>query len=100
MIATVVALLLPVMAAWWVLRALRLRPATDSRLTTAAIASCLGIGLSSVTTFLAVSLGMFPSQVFVAADAILWLAVAGLAWRVGRHQVTRSPSPSRARRQR
>ena len=60
MIATVVAVLLPVGAAWQVLQALRLRPATDSRLTAAAVACCLGIGLSSVTTFAAVSLGLFP----------------------------------------
>ena len=51
MIAAVVGLFLPIGAAWWGLRALRLRPATDSRLTTAAVACCLGIGLSSLTTF-------------------------------------------------
>ena len=86
MIAAVVALLLPVVAAWNVLQALRLRPATDSRLTAAAVACCLGIGLSSVTTFAAVSLGVFPGRVFVVTDAVLWLAVGGLAWRLGRPQ--------------
>ena len=84
MIAAVVGLLLPIVAAWCVLRAWRLRPATDSRLTAAAIASCLGIGFSSVTTFAAVSLGMFPGGLFVAADAMLWVAVAALAWGLGR----------------
>ena len=76
MIAAVVGLLLPVTAAWWALRALRLRPATDSRLTTAAVACCLGIGFSSLTTFVAVLLGVFPGPAFVAADAAGWLILA------------------------
>ena len=73
------------------------RPA-DSRLITAAVASCLGIGLSSVTTFLAVSLGMFPGRVFVAADAVLWLAVGRPGLALGRHQVSGAvPEPARTR---
>ena len=80
MIAVAVGLLLPIGAAWWGLRALHLRPATDSRLTTAAVACCLGIGLSSLTTFFAVLLGLFPGAVFVAADALLWLALGAVAW--------------------
>jgi hypothetical protein len=84
MIGVVVGLLLPIVAAWCVLRAWRLRPATDSRLTAAAIACCLGIGFSSVTTFAAVSLGMFPGGLFVAADAVLWVGIGALAWRLGR----------------
>jgi hypothetical protein len=95
MIAAVVALLLPVAAAWNVLRAWRLRPAADSRLTAGAVACCLGIGFSSVTTFAAVSLGMFPGAAFVAADALLWIAVSALAWRLGRRQVSGAvPGPA------
>ena len=97
MIAAVVALLLPILAAWRVLQALRPRPATDSRLTAASVACCLGIGLSSVTTFAAVSLGMFPGRSFVAADAILWLAVAGLGWRAGRRRIDEAVPASEAR---
>ena len=97
MIAAVVGLLLPIVAAWCVLRAWRLRPAVDSRVTAAAIAACLGIGFSSVTTFAAVSLGMFPGGAFVAADAVLWVSVGALAWRLGRSQrVARAPEPDSA----
>jgi hypothetical protein len=84
MIAAAVGLFLPIGAAWWGLRALRLRPATDSRLTTGAVACCLGVGLSSLTTFLAVLLGLFPGAVFVAGDALLWLTAGAVAWRANR----------------
>ena len=80
MIAVVVGLFLPIGAAWWGLRALHLRPATDSPLTTAAVACCLGIGLSSLTTFLAVSLHLFPGRAFVIGDAVLWLALGTAGW--------------------
>jgi hypothetical protein len=85
MIAAVVGLFLPVMAAWWALQAFDLRPATDSRLTRAGVACCLGIGLSSLTTFAAVTLGFFPGPSFVAVDAAGWVVLGALArWRAGR----------------
>jgi hypothetical protein len=98
MIAATVGLVLPLAAAWWVLRALRLRPAVDSRLTLAGVACCLGIGFSSLTTFAAVQLGVFPSTAFVIADAAFWLALALAARRRARRRPMPPPSGPEPRR--
>ncbi|HEY6506721.1 MAG TPA: hypothetical protein VIY56_01830, partial [Vicinamibacterales bacterium] len=81
MILALAGLLLPAVAAWWVLRALRLSVPGDSRVLTMAVACALGIGAASLVTFGALSWGAFPGRPFVAADAGLWLGLsAGARW--------------------
>ena len=91
MIAALAGLFLPVAVAWWALRAFGLRPATDSRLTTAGVACCLGIGLSSLTTFAAVTLGFFPGPAFVATDAAGWVILGVLVRRRARRTPLHDP---------
>jgi hypothetical protein len=91
MIAALAGLVLPVAVAWWVLRAFALRPATDSRLTRAGVACCLGIGFSSLTTFAAVTLGFFPGPAFVATDAAGWVILGVLARRRARRTPLQDP---------
>lgn len=80
MILALAGLFLPAVAAWWVLRALRLRVPGDSRLLTAAVSYALGIGAASLVAFAATSLGAFPGSAFVVADAGLWVLLSVGAW--------------------
>ena len=80
MILALAGLLLPAVAAWWVLRALQLRVPGDSRVLTVAVACALGIGASSLVTFAAIVLRAFPGPLFVGADAGLWLILCLAAW--------------------
>ena len=80
MMFAVIGLLLPVAAVWLALMATRLRTTGDSHAVTAALAVCLGIAASSITTFCFVHLGGTIANPFVAADALLWLAVAAASW--------------------
>lgn len=80
MIVAFAALLLPALAVWWVLRALRLSVPGDSRVLTAGVAGALGIGAASLVTFAAISAGVFPGPIFVGTDAGLWLVLGLGAW--------------------
>lgn len=80
MIFALAAVLLPAVAAWRVLGALRLKVPGDSRVLTAAVSGALGVGTASLVTFAAISAGAFPGPLFVAADAGLWLGLSLGAW--------------------
>lgn len=81
MIVALAGLALPVVAAWLTLRATLPSPVLGSRLLAASVAFCLGVGAASLMTFwlALVAGGLRPW--FVPADAVLWIAVAALAWR-------------------
>lgn len=79
--APAIALLLPIAAAWLALRATRLAEGRDPLLQLA-LATCFGIGASSVVTFWWVVAGNELGNGFVTVDALLWMAVAAAAaWR-------------------
>ena len=82
---------------WLAIVALRLREDVRSHTVIAALAVCLGLGVSSLTTTWLLALGMTIGRVFVAVDALLWTSVGAFAWwyyrrgaaeRVGRSVVT------------
>ena len=100
MIFALTALLLPAVAAWWVLRALRLSVPGGSGVLTAAVAGALGIGAASLVTFAAVSAGVFPGRVFVGADASLWLGIWLGAWLSARAHASKAAAGSRIERAR
>ena len=100
MIFALTALLLPAVAAWWVLRALRLSVPGGSRVLTAAVAGALGIGAASLVTFAAVSAGVFPGRVFVGADASLWLGLWLGGWLLARAHAGEAAAGSRIERAR
>lgn len=97
MILALAGLLLPAVAAWWVLRALRLRVPGDSPVLTIAVACALGIGASSLVTFAAVFLRAFPGPLFVAADAGLWLLLSLAAWWWTRGRIAEPQAAPRVR---
>jgi hypothetical protein len=92
MILAVLGLALPIVAVWAAFRAANLRQAAHSRLLTLALASCVGIGASSAVTFATLMLGGRLDGGFVARDALMWLAVAGLAWWLGRNRPADEPA--------
>jgi len=100
MIFALAALLLPAVAAWWVLRALRLSVPGDSRVLTAAVAGALGIGAASLVTFAAVTAGAFPGRGFVGADAGLWLGLWLVAWLLTRVRAKAAGAAPRIGRER
>jgi hypothetical protein len=89
MIWALVGLLLPAGAVSLCLRALTFRTAADSHALTAAIAFCVGLGLSSLVTFLWAVLSGGIGPWFAVADAVLWTAIGIAGWvslaRTGRH---------------
>jgi hypothetical protein len=80
MIGAVAGLLLPVAAVWVGIVALRLHVGVRSRAVVAAVAVCVGLGLSSLTTTWLLALGMVIGRSFVVVDAMLWTAVGVMAW--------------------
>ena len=86
MMGAVVGLLLPAVAVWLWILALQLHRAVGSRAVIVAVAVCAGLGLSSVSTMWLVALGVVIGPRFVAADALLWIAIGAVAWwRLRRH---------------
>ena len=102
MMGAVVGLLLPAVAVWLSILALQLHRAIGSRAVIVAVAGCAGLGLSSVSTMWLVALGVVIGPRFVAADALLWIAIGAVAWwRLRRHGLAcewRSGAPASARR--
>jgi hypothetical protein len=98
MIGVCVGLLLPTVAVWLLLHGLRLQVACRSRIVLAALAAGGGLGLSALTTFWLITVGIYPGARFVAIDASVWvgLGLFGL-WRIRRSGGV-SPSVSRAGR--
>jgi hypothetical protein len=80
MIGAVAGFLLPVVAVWLAIVALRLHSGIRSRAVVAAVAVCIGLGVSSLTTTWFLALGMVIGPVFVAVDALLWTSIGVLAW--------------------
>ena len=80
MIGAVIGLLLPAVATWLWILALRLHRAIGSRAITVAVAVGTGIGLSSVSTMWLMALGVVIGPRFMAADALLWTAIGAAAW--------------------
>ena len=81
MIAALGGLVLPVAAAWLAVRAWCAAPVRGSALLTAALAVCLGVGASSLTTFWLALAGGGLGGWFVPVDALLWIGAGALAWR-------------------
>lgn len=90
-------LALPAMAVWLLVRAFHLRIAGDSLIVSAALAVGGGLGLSALTTFWFVAMGLFPGPGLVAVDASFYTALGlfGL-WRMWR-ATGRSPVSPRDR---
>ena len=80
MIGAAVGFLLPVVAVWLAIVALRLRTDIRSHTVIAAVAVCCGLGVSSLTTTWLLSLGMVIGRAFVAVDALLWTSIGAFAW--------------------
>ena len=80
MIEGAVGFLLPVVATWLVMVALRLHSDIRSHAVIAAVAACVGIGVSSLTTTWLLSMGMAIGRAFVAVDALLWTSIGAFAW--------------------
>ena len=80
MMGAVAGLLLPVAAVWLAIVAMRLHVGIRSRAVLTAVAVCLGLGLSSVTTTWLLALGMVIGRSFVVVDALLWAFVGAIAW--------------------
>lgn len=80
MIGVALAHLLPATALWLLGRACGLHRAIASRSVRVALSVCGGIGVSAVTTFCFILLGLHPGLPFVVIDAVLWMAIGGLSW--------------------
>ena len=80
MMGAVVGLLLPVVAVWLAIIALRLHSSIRSRAVFAAVAVCVGLGLSSLTTTWFLALGMVIGRAFVVVDTLLWTFLGVFAW--------------------
>jgi hypothetical protein len=91
MIGVLVALALPALAVWWVLRLARVGMVERAPVLGGAVAFLLGVGGSSLTTFAALSAGRVSTGVFVGLDAVLWGGLATLAWLAGRSRRSMSP---------
>ena len=88
------ALLIPVCAVAAVLPALPTCTGRRSPAFTGLLAIVLGVGLSSVTTFALIGLGMSPRDGrFIAADAAIWVALGALGSWI-RRRGTRVAAPS------
>ena len=85
MTGALIGLLLPAVAVWLSFLALRLHKTIGSRASTAALAVCAGVGLSSLSAMWLVALGVVIGPAFVAADALLWFALGATAWWRVRH---------------
>ncbi len=60
-----------------------------------ALASCLGIGFSSVISITLIVLGIAPtSRAFVLADLAVWMIVAALCWRIRKASTPNSQLPT------
>ena len=79
MIGAAVGFLLPVVAVWLVIVALRLHSDIRSHAVIAAVAVCAGLGVSSLTTTWLLSLGMVIGRAFVGMDALLWTSIGAFA---------------------
>ena len=80
MIWALIGLLFPAGASWLWLRALRLLP-PQARILTAAVAFAVGLGLSSLVTFWWAVLAEGINRRFALVDALIWIALAVVAWR-------------------
>jgi len=80
MIGAAAGFLLPVAAVWLAIVALPLHSGSRSRAVIAAVAICIGLGVSSLTTTWLLALGMSIGRVFVAIDALLWTSIGAFAW--------------------
>ena len=80
MIGAVVGFLLPVVAVWFAIVALRLHVGIRSRAVVTAVAVCVGLGLSSLTTTWLLALGMVIGRSFVVVDSILWTCIGAVSW--------------------
>jgi hypothetical protein len=80
MIWSLAGLLLPAIAVWPWLRALTGRTPGASGAVDAAIAFCVGLGLSSLITFWSAVLLGGVGPWFAAADALLWAIVGAAGW--------------------
>jgi len=96
------ALLIPACAVGALIPSLSVCLGPPSRVSAAALALCLGIGFSSLTTTGLIVLGIAPGTGrFVLADAVIW-AIVGLAgWWIRRRglleapEITRRPAAAR-----
>ena len=77
MTGAVAGFLLPVIATWLAIIALRLDVSMRSRAVIAAVAVCAGLGLSSLTTTWLLVLGMVIGRAFVVVDTLLWIVIGG-----------------------
>lgn len=90
------ALLLPACAIGALVPALHRCLGRPSRVSAVALALCLGIGLSSITTTALIALGVAPnSGGFVLADAMIWVAVGATGWWARRRGFLAVPEPCR-----
>ena len=80
MMGAIAGLLLPVVAVWLAIIALRLHVGFRSRAVIAAVAVCVGLGLSSLTTTWLLALGMVIGRAFVVVDTLLWTFLGAIAW--------------------
>lgn len=87
MIAVLVGLVLPSASTWLLIRAAGLLARTESGALHVALAMAGGIGLSSMTTFACVCLGVRLGPGFVATDAAVWVALGVLSWWLGRSRM-------------
>jgi hypothetical protein len=65
---------------WLAIIALRLHVSIRSRAVIAAVAVCLGLGLSSLTTTWLLAIGMVIGPAFVVVDTLLWTFLGVIAW--------------------
>lgn len=85
MILAAIGLCLPSLSMWYLLRASGLARRVESAWLRVALAVALGIGVSSVTTFLLVSgAGLRLDSAYVGLDALMWVGLGALSWRQAR----------------
>jgi hypothetical protein len=96
MIAALVGLCVPVVAARLVLRAVGPGVVHRSALLAWALACCLGLGVASTVTFVALNAGVYLSPAYAAGDLAIWLAVGGVSWWYGSRLSADGAGPTRA----
>lgn len=93
MIREAIALLVPACAIWAILPPFSFGLSQPARLAAFALAVCLGIGFSSITTVGFILAGIGPgSSGFVASDALMWTIVGVVGWYFRRTGVLAAPT--------
>ena len=90
--SAIAGLLLPIVAAWGVLRWARLTGRKEPLFMVAPLAFGAGLGVASITTLLFITHGVGLRSRFVTLDLLIWATVAIVAW----WRVLRRPSPAHA----